>query len=145
MVRERGRQRKNRDDLAQSNILFKKKRGISFFLLPLKKQLSFRASRKFFTCCFLLEPLLDNVKVFYTMAYLHVCVNNLVGRTSFSDTIYILAGFQDINIWYTDMLHLVSRKHLYLADTSNGESVKSTNTYKIQVSFRSSAYSTSKR
>ena len=79
------------------------------------------------------------------MEYLHVCVNNLAGRTSFSDTIYILAGFQDINIWYTDMLHLVSRKHLYLAVTSNGESVKSTNTYKIEVSFNSSVSSTSKR
>ena len=70
------------------------------------------------------------------MAYLHVCVNNLVGRTSFSDTIYILAGFQDINIWYTDMLHLVSRKHLYLAVTSNGESVKSTNIKFKQASDR---------
>ena len=42
---------------------------------------------------------------------------NIVGRSVFGDTFYILAGFEDINIWYTDKLSLVPRWHWYLEDT----------------------------
>ena len=42
---------------------------------------------------------------------------NNAGQFVFSDTFYILAGFEDINIWYTDKLSLVSQRHWYLEDS----------------------------